>query len=44
MKLLDAVNLILPKLGEHPVTSLTIKHPTLAIVHFKMTMTTPNHP
>ncbi len=32
MKLLDAVNLILPKLGEHPVTSLTIKHPTLAII------------
>lgn len=32
MKLLDAVNLILPKLGEHPVTSLTLKHPTLAII------------
>lgn len=32
MKLLDAVNLILPKLGEHPVTSLTQKHPTLAII------------
>lgn len=32
MKLLDAVNLILPKLGEHPVTSVTLKHPTLAII------------
>lgn len=32
MKLLDAVNLILPKLGEHPITSLDKKHPTLAII------------
>lgn len=32
MKLLDAVNLILPKLGEHPVTNLDTKHPTLAIL------------
>ena len=32
MKLLDAVNLVLPKLGEHQVTSLTVKHPTLAVI------------
>jgi len=32
MLLLDAVNLVLPKLGERAVTSLTVKHPTLAIV------------
>lgn len=32
MQLLDAVNLILPKLGEHRVTSLDIKHPTLAVI------------
>ena len=32
MKLLDAVNLILPKLGEHRVTSVDNKHPTLAII------------
>lgn len=32
MKLLDAVNLILPKLGEHGVTRIDIKHPTLAII------------
>ncbi len=32
MKLLDAVNLMLPKLGEHPVTSLEIRHPTLAVI------------
>ena len=32
MKLLTAVNLMLPKLGEHPVTSLEINHPTLAII------------
>lgn len=32
MELLTAVNNILPKLGEHPVTSLERKHPTLAIV------------
>lgn len=32
MKLLDAVNLILPKLGERRVTNLEAKHPTLAIL------------
>ncbi len=32
MKLLDAVNLMLPKLGEHPVTSLDVRHPTLAVI------------
>lgn len=32
MKLLDAVNLILPKLGEHRVTRLDVKHPTLAVI------------
>lgn len=32
MILLDAVNLILPKLGERPVTSLEVAHPTLAII------------
>lgn len=32
MELLRAVNTILPKLGEHPVTSLEVKHPTLAII------------
>jgi hypothetical protein len=32
MKLLDAVNRILPKLGEHTVTSLDAKSPTLAIL------------
>jgi hypothetical protein len=32
MDLLTAVNRILPKLGEHPVTSLTSKSPTLAII------------
>lgn len=32
MKLLDAVNLTLPKLGERPVTSLEVKHPTLAVL------------
>lgn len=32
MKLLDAINLEFPKLGERPVTSLTVKHPTLAIL------------
>jgi len=32
MELLTAVNLVLPKLGERPVTSLTVKHPTLAIL------------
>lgn len=32
MQLLSAVNLVLPKLGERPVTSLIVKHPTLAII------------
>lgn len=32
MKLLDAVNLTLPKLGERAVTSLSVKHPTLAVL------------
>lgn len=32
MKLLDAVNLALPKLGERAVTSLSVKHPTLAVL------------
>lgn len=32
MQQIDAVNLILPALGEHPVTSLTAPHPTLAIL------------
>ena len=32
MKLLDAVNLIMPKLGERPVTSLDVKHPTLSVL------------
>lgn len=32
MKLLDAVNLVMPKLGERPVTSLLVKHPTLAVL------------
>ena len=32
MDLLKAVNSILPKLGEHPVTNLNLKHPTLAII------------
>lgn len=32
MELLRAVNLVLPKLGERPVTSLTVRHPTLAIL------------
>ena len=32
MRLLDAVNLILPVLGEHPVTSINVKHPTLAVI------------
>lgn len=32
MKLLDAINLILPKVGERPVTSLAVKHPTLAVL------------
>lgn len=32
MRLLDAVNLTMPKLGERPVTSLEVRHPTLAIL------------
>lgn len=32
MDLLTAVNRIMPKLGEHPVTSIDVKHPTLAIL------------
>lgn len=32
MQLLTAVNLVLPALGEHPVTNVNIKHPTLAIL------------
>lgn len=32
MELLDAVNRIMPKLNERPVTSVTQKHPTLAIL------------
>lgn len=32
MDLLKAVNSILPKLGEHPVTSVELKHPTLAVI------------
>lgn len=32
MRLLDAVNRIMPKLNERPVTSVTAKHPTLAIL------------
>lgn len=32
LELLTAVNLILPKLGEHAVTDLDINHPTLAVI------------
>lgn len=32
MKLLDAINKILPKLGEHPVTSTEAKTPTLGVI------------
>lgn len=32
MELLTAINRILPALGEHPVTSVDTKHPTLAII------------
>lgn len=32
MKLLNMVNLVMPKLGERPVTSLEQRHPTLAIL------------
>lgn len=32
MRLIDAVNMILPKLGEHAVTSLDVRHPTIAVI------------
>lgn len=32
MKLLTAINNILPKLGEHPVTRVDARHPTLAVI------------
>lgn len=32
MNQLDAVNLILPKLGEHPVTNLNSRNPTLGVI------------
>jgi len=32
MNLLTAVNLMMPKVGERPVTSLEVKHPTLAVL------------
>lgn len=32
LQLLEAINLILPKLGEHRVTRVDIKHPTIAII------------
>lgn len=32
MDLRTLVNRVLPKLGEHPVTTLTLKHPTTAII------------
>lgn len=32
MELLTAVNLILPAMGEHPVTRVDVKHPTLAVI------------
>lgn len=32
MKLIDAVNQIMPILGEHPVNNLDTKHPTLAVI------------
>jgi hypothetical protein len=32
MDLLTAVNLILPAMGEHPVTRIDVKHPTLAVI------------
>lgn len=38
MEILTAVNRILPVLGEHPVTSLDTKHPTLAVVIAKLGM------
>lgn len=32
MDMLKAINGILPKLGEHPVTRVDVRHPTLAII------------
>lgn len=32
MELLKAVNLILPAMGEHPVTRVDVRHPTLAVI------------
>lgn len=32
MQLLKAINAILPALGEHPVTRVDVKHPTLAVI------------
>ncbi len=32
LTLLEAINLVLPKLGEHPVTRVDVKHPTVAII------------
>lgn len=32
MRLLEAVNFIMPKLGERPVTTLEQRHPTLAVI------------
>lgn len=32
MKLLDAVNTVLPYLGEHPVTDLDTAHPTVDLI------------
>jgi len=39
MILLEAINLILPKLGEHRVTRVDIKHPTIAIIVPEITNT-----
>lgn len=37
MDLLEAVNRILPKLGEHPVASLTARHSTVAMILDELT-------
>lgn len=42
MQLLTAVNEVLPKLGEHPVTSVAAKSPTLAVVIPQIEATTRN--
>lgn len=42
MLLLDAINEVLPKLGEHPVTSTESKSPTLAVVIPQINMTSRN--